>query len=370
MQFLIDSVNFLSDPRISFTFVACLVLVLFPQTEGLYALHRRLKLNNLWTLHGGVLIMLALTLTVSLFSCHPHFRSVAFLPDNVPSIVLLFLIVFFAWFSMYQAWKNDALLDQGDVPQEKKDNEKVLVWPDLVFIELIAMLALLAVIIFWGVSLPAPLEGVANPAHSPNPAKAPWYFLALQEMLVYFDPWFAGVLIPTFLILFLVSVPYIDPDRKHTGFYCFKNRKFFVGSFMCFFIGVWVYLLFVGNILRGPNWNFFGPLEFWDPHKVVAVTNVNLSEYIYMVWLHRPLPDNIFLREIGGILFLISYYAFLPLVLSKTILKDLYQRVSTFQYALFSVIYISLWLLPVKMYLRWLFNLKYIISIPELLLNI
>ena len=75
---------------------------------------------------------------------------------------------------------------------EKLDNEKILVWPDLVYTELICMIALTAFLIFWAIALPAPLEEAASSVKTPNPSKAPWYFLGLQEMLVYYDPWMAG----------------------------------------------------------------------------------------------------------------------------------------------------------------------------------
>ena len=68
----------------------------------------------------------------------------------------------------------------------------------------------------WSILLPAPLEQPANPADSPNPSKAPWYFLGLQEMLVYFDPWLAGVVFPTLIVVGLMAIPYIDtnPQRE------------------------------------------------------------------------------------------------------------------------------------------------------------
>ena len=370
MQPLLSFVNVLSAPQYSFTLLSCLMLLLFPPSESLYRIHVRYKLNFLWTRRGGLYLMATFLGLLGMSLTNDHFRSVALLPDNVPSLFLLILVTFFAWFSMYQAWENDRRLERKEPTKEKQDSERILVWPDLVFIEFIAALFMLALLILWSLSLQAPLEGVADPANSPNPAKAPWYFLALQEMLVYFDPWFAGVIIPTLLLVILILFPYVDPDRKHTGFYSYRPRKFFMSSFICFFICVWVYLQFVGNVMRGPNWNFFGPFEPWDSHKVVAITNINLSEYLYMVFLKRPLPENIFLREIGGFIFLGTYFVVALQILKRTWLKFLYEQVPRASFYVFSTVYILLWLLPVKMYLRWIFNLKYIISIPELLLNI
>src|SRR5262249_62415800 len=90
-------------------------------------------------------------------------------------------------------------------PVLEKDDEKVLVWPDLVYTELICMVIATAVLIVWSVVLKAPLEQPATSAKAPNPSKAPWYFLGLQEMLVYFDPWMAGVVLPTMIIVGLCA---------------------------------------------------------------------------------------------------------------------------------------------------------------------
>src|SRR5919206_491138 len=130
----------------------------------------------------------------------------------------------------------------------------VLVWPDLVYTELICMVIATAALVVWGVLLKAPLEQPATSAKAPNPSKAPWYFLGLQEMLVYFDPWMAGVVLPSFIIVVL-----------------------------------WVVLIVLGTFLRGPNWNFFGPFSFWDPHKVDPLNNINVSEIFWLHWLGKPL---------------------------------------------------------------------------------
>ena len=75
----------------------------------------------------------------------------------------------------------------------------MLVWPDLVYTELISMIICTLILIVWAIVLKAPLEQPASSARIPNPSKAPWYFLGLQEMLVYFDPWIAGVVMPSLI---------------------------------------------------------------------------------------------------------------------------------------------------------------------------
>src|SRR5438128_2393023 len=161
---------------------------------------------------------------------------------------------------------NDKQIQAGGIPWEKTEtNEKLFVWPDLVFTEMLCMILLTIVMIVWSVGLRAPLEEAANPTSSPNPAKAPWYFLGLQEMLVYFDPWLAGVVLPGLIIVGLMAIPYIDTNPKGNGYYAFRERKWEIGVFLYGFLVLWSFLIITGTFLRGPNWNFFGPYEYWDP---------------------------------------------------------------------------------------------------------
>ena len=111
---------------------------------------------------------------------------------------------------------NDERLARREPPVEAVDNDSVLVWPDLVYIELICMVALMAVLLAWSILLKAPLEEPASTVQTPNPSKAPWYFLGLQELLVYFDPWMAGVVIPVLIIVGLMAIPYLDVNARGT----------------------------------------------------------------------------------------------------------------------------------------------------------
>ena len=105
----------------------------------------------------------------------------------------------------------------------------------------------------WSITLNAPLEEPANPNLTMNPAKAPWYFLGLQEMLVYFDPWIAGVVMPTMIIVGLMVIPYIDTNPLGSGYYTWKQRKFSIGTFLFGFIILWVSMILIGTFIRGPG---------------------------------------------------------------------------------------------------------------------
>ncbi len=104
-------------------------------------------------------------------------------------------------------------------------DDKVHTWPHLVRAEFLCAIVVTLFLLVWALLVDAPLEEPANPARTPNPSKAPWYFLGLQEMLVFFDPWHAGVVLPSLIIVGLMVLPYIDINPKGTGYYCFKDRK-------------------------------------------------------------------------------------------------------------------------------------------------
>jgi len=231
-------------------------------------------------------------------------------------------------------------------------------------------LAYAVMLVVWSIFLKAPLEEPANPTVSPNPSKAPWYFLGLQEMLVYFDPWIAGVLLPTFIILGLCAIPYLDRDPQPSGYYTFKSRRGVITTYLFGFWILWVLLIVVGTFLRGPNWNFFGPFEVWDVHKVVPLVNVNLSELIFIKWLGWGLPKFWILREAPGFLILAIYFLVPPALLAKTFFKNLYKKLQPARYSVLILLLLVMTALPIKMYLRWAFNLKYIVALPEFFFNI
>ena len=301
----------------------------------------------------------------------PHFRKIVSTPDNVPIVGMIFIFGYFTWYAMRKAVQNDRRMEKGEPPIEQLEtNEKVLVFPYLIFIEFVVALAYAVGLVLWSIFLKAPLEQPANPTVSPNPTKPPFYFLGLQEMLVYFDPWIAGVLLPTFIILGLCAIPYLDRDPATSGFYSFKNRRSVIVTYLFGFWILWILLIITGTFLRGPNWNFFGPFETWDVHKVVPLVNVNLSELIFIKWLGWGLPKQWFIREAPGILLVFLYFAVPPLLASRTLLKNVYKKLDPVRYSILMMLLLVMVALPIKMYLRWGFNLKYLIAIPEFFFNI
>lgn len=291
--------------------------------------------------------------------------------DNMPIVIMIFALLGCLYMALRQASLNDMRLERGEPPKEAlESNKKVLVWPDLVYPEFICTVLLAAVFIAWAVLVEAPIEQPASGTNAPNPAKAPWYFLGLQEMLVYYDPWYAGVLLPTFILIGLMAIPYIDTNPKGNGYYTFKERPFAISMFLFGFLVLWVSLIIMGTFLRGPNWNFFGPFEYWDPHKVEPLVNRNLSEIVWVQWFNTRLPDNIAVREAPGILLFVGYLLLTPLILAKTVMRKLFDQMGIVRFSILAMLLVFMASLPLKMLARWFFNLKYVIAIPEFFFNI
>jgi len=358
MDALKNFIDLFADPRLFFAMtVSALVLVVWK---------REAFASNSWG--WGLMGFLALFFGFGLTD--ENFQLIIGKPDNVPIVALIFLLIFFTWYSLREGVRNDRRIAAGEPPVEKDEADRVWTWPDLVYTELIAMVVCMVVLIVWSIVLEAPIEQPANNANTPNPSKAPWYFLGLQEMLVYFDPWLAGVVLPSLIVVGLMAIPYIDKNPKGNGYYTFNERKAEITIFLFGFVVLWSSLIVLGTFLRGPNWNFFGPFEFWDIHKLEALTNVQLSEYIWVRGLGMALPDNWFIREIFGIGLTLFYVAVLPVVLAKKGLVKYYEKLGPARYYVAVMLFLMMLSLPVKMLMRWVFNLKYIVSIPEFFLNI
>ena len=133
--------------------------------------------------------------------------------------------------------------------------DKVNTWPHLMLPEFVSLMAMTAFLILLSAILQAPLLEEANPNVTPNPAKAPWYFLGLQELLSYWDPQIAGVMIPLVLgIAVWMAFPYIDRNPETHP----SKRKFAIMFYTFFLAGAGV-LTIIGVLFRGPGWNWTYP---------------------------------------------------------------------------------------------------------------
>jgi quinol-cytochrome oxidoreductase complex cytochrome b subunit len=147
-------------------------------------------------------------------------------------------------------------------------DDEVFTWPNLVFREILLFMVVVAVLLLLAIFWNAPLEEIANPVHPPNPAKAPWYFLGLQELVAYSAFW-GGVVVPGLLVTALVALPYIDRKRRGVGVWFSGERKVAITLFsIC--LAAAVILTVIGTAFRGPNWAFQLP---WKPAPTEAETH-------------------------------------------------------------------------------------------------
>ncbi len=247
----------------------------------------------------------------------------------------------------------------------KPDYPRVPSWPNLLWIIFLSIIFML--IITWGVSFlfDAPLEEEAAWAKTPNPAKAPWYFIGLQELLVYFDPWIAGVLLPGQIVLGLMLIPYVDVSPRRQGYYGWEGRKFAV-TFFTFGMFLWFALIVVGQWFRGPSWEFYWPYidypiggHTWTypdvPLKVTEATLINLPNWIGLIFL-----GIIF---IGGLIFPLLLARMGNLKIAK-ISKDYINSLGMIRYLIVQIHVIFTFAVVAKILLRLIFGYKYAITTP------
>ena len=314
-----------------------------------------------WSVFNLALLWLATSLEDA------QFAAVVTAPDNLPIVAMVFLLAGFTWLGLAQAVENDGRTQSS--PIERQYNEKVLVWPDLVYIELIAALLLTTLLIVWSLLVRAPLEPPANPAITPNPSKAPWYFLGLQELLGFADAWWIGVVVPLLILIGLAAIPYLDRSQTGSGYYSIAGRRFAWIVFLGGFLLLWILPILIGTFVRGPNWSAFGPYEVRDPQKITAETNVRLSDVVWTDLLKRDAPQSVLLRELPGLTIMALYLIGLPLLLARYGLRWTRERLGRGRYWLMTLLLLLMLTLPAKMLLRWSVGLSYIVSMPEYGLN-
>jgi hypothetical protein len=184
-------------------------------------------------------------------------------------------------------------------------------------------------------------------------------------------------------------MPFIDTNPKGNGYFTVRERPFALATWLFGFLILWVVLIFFGTFLRGPNWNFFGPYEFWDVHKQAALNNINISDIWWIkimgqgipqranaTWLPGWLPDIVqnlvfgLYREWLGFILVGGFFVIFPALLRATVFKRMYENMGVIRYTIMVMLLLFMALMPIKMVLRWLFNLKYFIYFPEFNANL
>jgi menaquinol-cytochrome c reductase cytochrome b/c subunit len=137
---------------------------------------------------------------------------------------------------------------------EKRQEDKVNVWPHLLAEEFMSLLVVMAALLVFSTFVNAPFRELANFSFTPNPSKAPWYFLGLQELLRYFHPMIAGVTLPGLGIFGLMALPYVDKNPSQKP----ERRKLAIILFTMF-VMFWSVLVMIGSFFRGPGFNWIWP---------------------------------------------------------------------------------------------------------------
>ncbi|MBI2385348.1 MAG: cytochrome bc complex cytochrome b subunit [Elusimicrobia bacterium] len=289
------------------------------------------------------------------------------------------------------------------------NEEKVDVWPHLVKREYIAAAATVLFIMVWSILQNAPLEAIANPNVTTNPSKAPWYFVGLQELLVYFDPWIAGVVMPGLIIVGLIAIPYIDTNPKGIGSYAWKDRPFANTLFM---LGVvmWFALIYIGYALRGPNYAWYWPWEDWlmpkaappptwsvfgpkDAAAYSMLLGIPLMGAVAAAWMLLPKLIQKELdgkKTMGAFLAVVAVVAGIGMALGKMgpvegafllfftgasfyygfVLPQRHIRTLDWpRYLVTMVLVVSTMSVLLKMCARLAFNIKYVLTIPSISMN-
>lgn len=164
--------------------------------------------------------------------------------------------------------------------QVSRDDRRLYSWPVLMWIELATLLFVITVLLIMALLFDAPLREQANPAFAENPAKSPWYFLGIQEIVSY-SAFTGGLLIPLLFIVFLISIPYIDKETEYTGIWFSGNKgKKIVALSVIFSLIITVFLIFV--VIK------FGWLKEWFNNVsgfiVILINPATLSALLYIFW--------------------------------------------------------------------------------------
>ncbi len=147
------------------------------------------------------------------------------------------------------------VVKSGSIQQTRAEaQDKVHTWPHLLVVEFAAALAMTAMVLIFSAIVRAPLLGLADVNQTPNPSKAPWYFLGLQELLTMFHPMVAGVTIPGMGLFLLIIAPYVDSNPSNKP----DDRKFAIALFTIFLM-FWAVLVIIGSFFRGQGFNFVFP---------------------------------------------------------------------------------------------------------------
>ncbi len=235
--------------------------------------------------------------------------------------------------------------------------------------------------------LPPPLGLEADPTVRPDLVKAPWFFVGLQELELYLDPWVPYLALPLLLVAGLFGLPYLRPPEggptKHSAGGGATERpaerpaeggptQHSPNSLFLFgWLLLWLWPMVAGALLRGPHWIAFGPFEVWQTSLPAPPAPRNLSEVFWLGWLRGTEPVSWWFRELPGVLLVAALFVLLPIVLRRWRITggafaSYRKTLGTWRFRLTLAWILALMVVPLKMYGWWLWGIGYWIHVPEL----
>jgi hypothetical protein len=289
--------------------------------------------------------------------------------DDLPILLMVPGFALALWHALREARANDAAFERGGeaavaermrgpAPAGATPSEaaRVLTWPYLLRVELLAAIAVMAALVVWSIVLDAPLEPIADPNRTPNPSKAPWYFVGLQELLVYFDPWVAGVVLPTLVVVGLCAIPYVDRNPVGNGWYAWRSRRLAITIFLGGFVGLWLAPILIGTFFRGPGWGFFWPWEAWDEARVREAATVSWPA---LLGARGPLASGL----VGGAT-VAGWYALGLVAWWRLRARPAARALGGARFAIVALLGLTMLAVPIKMALRLALSVKYVWVTP------
>ena len=308
-----------------------------------------------WGRAGGWVLLLLVATFLGIGLSDGIHRRLILHPERLPVVILVLSSVAVVWLEMRRFY-----LPEGRPSTTRRLERRPAVDAAGATATGLVLVALVA--------LRSPALGAeADPTSRPDSFKAPWFFVGLQELGTYFDPWVPYFALPLLLVTGLLGLPWLETGDDGGG----RRRSLFLLGWLL----LWLWPMAVGALLRGPHWNVFGPFELWDPSRPAPPAPRPLSEIVWIVWLRGFQPASWWLRELPGMLLLTGYFVLLPLALRRWRLTrrayESYQAaMGTWRFRAAMAWVLAVMLVPLKMYGQWLWDIGYWIHLPELAFNL
>ncbi len=285
------------------------------------------------------------------------FRHKVLHPERLPVAVLILATGAVLWLEMRRSRHPEGALEPGEGIRSTESSTAAVTTADAIAATAVA-LALIACAFLQ----PASLGDIADPATPPALAKAPWFLVGLQELCVYFDPWFSYGALPILLVTGLLGLPFLETESAPSQ----ARRALFLFGWLF----LWLWPMAVGAFLRGPGWQLYGLLEPWSAPRPATPDALTLAQVVWVQGFHVLEPVRWWIRELPGMLILVGYFALLPMLLMRwKLTRGLFagyrDALGSRRFYGATAWVLATMIVPLKMYGRWLWGIGYWVHLPE-----